>query len=727
MIIDYNLKILQENSEFKPRKEFLNPIVNSDKKIFEITGGNGYGKTFLLNLIAYAFWSDHLEDSHILNTIKESISRYNITENYGLTYNLEFDLPNGKKLLLSKEDGRDRIVRFEGEAPLSPMTLHKKVTVLYDVPSNPSERLNAVISDLNIWNIDLLKKVRSYLDILRNEQFQFESIRDEALILKLQNEIETMAKSLAQADLLKDQKQKELLILTNIDNLNSLYNKLVGKNKIQVKLDKLKIRLSNLNRPIRVAKKDESLIRTKQSEYSAERVKFKTIILTLIKHVSGNQDLDQTIKDNITLSKSYDYIKDSDLFDILTKSDGDVNIGLKFTKQITNLVNGIRDYINKEESGREYIIHNFLTQLLGQIDELVQNHAADILMDITKKESTYIRDEIVSRLKSHEIKNYSETRSFLKNVIENLKSILAASFRIQVVIRRESSKKDIDSEGEKYYSVLGEIDELKIKKRLIEKEITALTGLIAENIGLTDHTKLSTNEGVRIQLSQLKGAIKDKKILENLRESLSFKKQDLKTFDLEYNKDLGLKSVKESRLEIELRKNPSAYTAEQQLTVNKFVTMFQWTTKNLQDFDGIISNIERGNLSRFAHEEDQNFIKIAGSIIAYSMDNKILRIDGNYINFYHYDMVNKLFYCEHDVIINKEDISTGLASANYLRQKIENVEGDFVIVLLDEIGNMDTGTLGEVIKSIKKLERDNRLVLALLTQPNADGIEIIEY
>jgi hypothetical protein len=41
---------------------------------------------------------------------------------------------------------------------------------------------------------------------------------------------------------------------------------------------------------------------------------------------------------------------------------------------------------------------------------------------------------------------------------------------------------------------------------------------------------------------------------------------------------------------------------------------------------------------------------------------------------------------------------------------------------------MENGkTLGEVIKSIKKLEKQKRLVIALLTQPNSDGIKINEY
>ena len=50
-----------------------------------------------------------------------------------------------------------------------------------------------------------------------------------------------------------------------------------------------------------------------------------------------------------------------------------------------------------------------------------------------------------------------------------------------------------------------------------------------------------------------------------------------------------------------------------------------------------------------------------------------------------------------------------------------------MVVLLDEIGNMAQNALDKVIESIKKLETQNRLVLAVFTRPNSKGIKIIDY
>jgi Cdc6-like AAA superfamily ATPase len=76
-------------------------------------------------------------------------------------------------------------------------------------------------------------------------------------------------------------------------------------------------------------------------------------------------------------------------------------------------------------------------------------------------------------------------------------------------------------------------------------------------------------------------------------------------------------------------------------------------------------------------------------------------------------------------VIRKNDIATGLASANYLRQRIENIEGQYVIILLDEIGNMSKDTLQEVINSIKRIESQNRLIVSIFTQPSSSHGEIV--
>ena len=134
--INYELEIIKENKSFVPREEFVLPIVNSENKIFEITADNSYGKTFILNLLAYALEADKLDDDRILKTIKEGISRYDDKTSYNLNYNIELDLPDRKKLSLSKERGRSKIIQINDGAPISYSVLHKDfvITIFHVIP-----------------------------------------------------------------------------------------------------------------------------------------------------------------------------------------------------------------------------------------------------------------------------------------------------------------------------------------------------------------------------------------------------------------------------------------------------------------------------------------------------------------------------------------------------------------------------------------------------------------
>jgi hypothetical protein len=233
------------------------------------------------------------------------------------------------------------------------------------------------------------------------------------------------------------------------------------------------------------------------------------------------------------------------------------------------------------------------------------------------------------------------------------------------------------------------------------------------------------------KISNLEYTVKKKVSNNELLENLSSAKHDTEKEIIKLRKtkeDLELnKRILDKTYDKENAKNPSKYTDEQKNKIKKFSRIVDRIRVNTTNFKTLISNIEKGDLTRFKDIEDLRFIEIAGKIIAYSMDNKLLRKDGEFIELKYYDMIKQEFHCSDDIVIKKDDVSTGLASANYLKQRIENVEGKYVVVLLDEIGNMAQNALDKVIASIKKLETQNRLVLAVFTRPNSKGIKIIDY
>ena len=164
--IDYKLDIIGEGVTYQPRSKVVNPMVSSKNKIFEITADNSYGKTFILNLLAYALEADKLDDTKILSSIKDSIVRYDDSDSYGLEYEISLELPDNKELSLSKKKDSNKIITVDGGPPIGHSYLHKDLSIIYDVPSNPGERLNAVIKDLGGWNNNLISKLLIMLGLI---------------------------------------------------------------------------------------------------------------------------------------------------------------------------------------------------------------------------------------------------------------------------------------------------------------------------------------------------------------------------------------------------------------------------------------------------------------------------------------------------------------------------------------------------------------------------------
>ena len=725
MKIDYHLKILGEKKEYSPRQEFIGPIINSDSKIFEIRAGNGYGKTFLLNLFGYACNADLLDDKYILRTIKDSISRYNDKDSYELAYDLNLSLPDGKQLILKKESEGERKFNLDGIESNDFSTLHKRISVLYDVPSDPSERLNAVIKDLGIWNWNLLQKMTKYWEYLRGIQSDFNNVRDELkikslneTILDLELEIESKTKTINEIKYLLSQ----LIDYQDLDLLIQEYNQIATLNE---KIFTTEKNFKKLVKPTQITKKDENVINDIQFQLSKIRNEVDKILSDLIHLVLLNNDLKTFVEGDEMLFKVIREIENEDINSLL-RSDNYVYDLNHFMQNINELEDQISLFIRSEEMGKKFITYNFLKQLLAQIEGLIESQTEYVIENLTKINSSALIEEIEKSLNLYEVPDFSEIKVFFKKDLSRLKSLISELYLLNSKLTKESQKKGVDSDGEKYYKLKGEIAAFKEKIKEKEKQSNKLKYKISQSLDI-DVIKLNDISSANQVFVNLKRAITNKNSFSNVKEFIKEQNNKL-TIEEENHKKLDeSKRMNEVRLSLEEKKNVSNFTIEDQDKINRFTKNLGFIIKNISNFNDVISTMNSGDFSSFKDREDIQFIQVAGKIIAYSMDNKILRPDGEYIELENYNLLKKEFECIGDIRIKKEDISTGLASANYLRQRIENTEGEYVIILLDEIGNMAKNTLDEVIKSIKKLEDQKRLVVALLTQPLSEGIEINEF
>ena len=720
MNIKYNLKILGEKVEYDNlQNDFINSIENSDSKIFEINAESGSGKTFLLNLIAYSCFADKLEDNYILKSIKKSINRYNDIDSYNLNYELHFQLPDGNKLILTKNENNERIFILGDKKDSDYKELHKKISILYDVPNEPNERLNSVIKDLGIWNNNLQIKLTKYWNYLGKLKNGFDDIRDPIKIERTKSEIEESEIQLSSLEKSITETKEIIKLLNNytiICELIENYNQIINLNS---RLSILSKEFRNLQKPDKNNLRDENRLIELKNNFSKEVNEFKLIIIQIFK-LKNNELLIDLFLNKPELKDELDFFNDFNLEKFLNLETFESEEKIFYNK-IGNIQNQILNYIDTEENGQKSLIFNFLNDFKKGINILVDNEAESIVFDIFNQTAETVNNLIDVKINSFKVSDFSSIKSLFREKVKGLKNKTISLIQINKTIEKELKKSSNQNDDIKYIELKSEIDRLKNSINSKENTIAIQRLNLAQNLNLTNSSMISDKDSATTILNQIKTKIIDRgisinEVKENIRsldQKLNQKKSDytdLKNFILRL----------ETLLEIEEHKKDNQFTLEEQTKIISIHKKLGFIIRNIQSYNSLISKINTGDLDKFNQSEDLDFIKIAGKIIAFSMGNKILRRDGKYIKLENFDMINNIFECENNIKIKKEDIANGLASGNYLMQRIQNLKGDYNIILLDEIGNMSETVLKEVIQKIKELQNQNRLILAILVKPTKE-------
>jgi hypothetical protein len=511
--------------------------------------------------------------------------------------------------------------------------------------------------------------------------------------------------------------------ILNLKKLSLLFKKNV---ELEVKINKKIKQFKSLKKPVKIEKKDELKIQQLNIDLAKLEKDFKEIISKLIHEINNDVEISELITNDSSIIKYYNLIKDTEIKDIFSSSNY-VLAQQKFIESIGYIKDAILRFIIEKKNGKSYMIHNSYKQLIDLLEELMENEIDHILKNATTVESVKLKNQLESIIHEHKVKDYEALKRFLNNDLKLIKGYLSQFMRTQNQLKKENKKKLVNDDDSKYYMLQANLKDLKDTFKKVKNNLTLTTATCANELNIKDLSNFNSLEKISDLQYNLESKIGTPKLLEDISSSKVIIEKDLRDLtrivdDLETQKRLTDRSFK-----MEDAKNPSKYNDEQKIKIKAFLRTIQIINNNLLAFRTLILNIEKGDLSSFKDVEDIQFMELAGKIIAYSMDNKLLRADGVYAQLNFYDMIRQEFHCDGDIIIKKADVSTGLASANYLKQRIENVEGKYVVVLLDEIGNMAQNAINKVIESIKKLENQKRLVLAVLTRPNSNGIKIIEY
>jgi len=208
----------------------------------------------------------------------------------------------------------------------------------------------------------------------------------------------------------------------------------------------------------------------------------------------------------------------------------------------------------------------------------------------------------------------------------------------------------------------------------------------------------------------------ENKVIEN-------KKNDIKVLDNLINQTKSEIIENKMKLNIEGNKKTSLYSNHKD-KIQFFQRQLEYFNKYITDNNKLIK--DDGGLSVDANDKNPSYIKLIGEFVASTMGNSIIYQDEALeISHIDYSIKTPCFVTIKDKRIAFSDFSGGQASSNYLKSKLNVNDNKKYIVLFDEIANMDDRSLNEVIKKLKILNENNKLVLAILSEPHKEQNEFV--
>lgn len=725
MIKSIDYKLTKQPGTLSEEQFYPNPKLLSffeenknNSRILAIKASNSSGKSFLLNSIANSFNALNLPKEELSPTLRRSITFLADTNHQKIDFEVDIEDPDGYSIKSKFSPEKSEILfsylEEDSEIKLTSTEFSEKYKLLYDIPEKPLDRIYKLLKEVKDFNTTILGKLGPLYNSLSKVNRSLKEVRNEKIIEELEKRIADNKKGL------EGYKDKTDIVKTNIVNLE-VANDLAKLKQSYIKLDAknieyktLKVKLKSLKPPTKksTVEKDKVDIKSLKKEirelrienllkYCSDEINESSFVVEFHKNLSNN---DKSIYDN--LFNGHDLITTSLLTcdeEKITSVINDIDMFVDFS--LGNVFRGIKGELNESE----YLFINELKKTLSKHKE--SNIESDILKGLFSKST----DEVLNELKEYEKKFEklnnikileSEIKSALRKVSFKLKEGRKYSKRLFKLANKSNSNL-----ADNYTVNKDKLEVITQSRTKIEKEILAVKKMLVAN-GVSQIV-MESQENVQAAFERFLIINKYCKGLE--KEQIATFKSELK--DLEINVENSQNKIIEDKvkLTIENAKTTSEFTIysrEIQMYINKLTHFTKYVTQK----NNLIT--DEGELEKSEDVINNSYVKILGEYVASLMGNKIIYQDDSVdIEYIDYTSSTPYFVTPENRKIAFSDFSGGQGSSNYLKAKLNLNEHRKYIVLIDEIANMDDKSLQFVIDRLKELDKNNKLLIAILAEP----------
>lgn len=675
---------------FKP-KSISSPIPN----LVSIEGPNGFGKSFLLHLLALGFFGLKKKPS-LHPSLKHKIQDLLDDSYHKLSFKFKIKAKiNGNNIEFiseKKENSSEVILRrkIEGkkEEPLSYETFESEYNLIYDIPNDPSERIKELVFEIEAIQHTTTEKTIEFHNFIDNNIREIQGSG--------KSKLKEYKKELS--NLRKDEERLE----EEQDDLKNTYSTLKETSSFNFFQDyqsKKTIAEEELNLINKTKKTKENTYKRKKEDSDTnhkiltEEFTNLTIILSNIKNLA-EAILD---KKNDNLKKAWNKI---DLQSIRRN--------LKFDPYIDVVVVNTRDSLNKLLEIENKDENNRLIELVSNLVPLLEKYSdctinipgLDIKIPaLLTKLQTIINNNEAFLKRKHNIEEMSNLVDKFFNIMNSLNELFPKIETLNMSLK-DGAKEYYDELVKKEHkdSLNEQIEEFRNLEKLYydmwtnlgQKQIKYLVkmgeGILKKYAGFTE-------DQIKYELSRLNNSIKETEDKSKLNEKNIF---------------ALIKEIK--RIESE---EPNKYHDKLDSLIKIESVVANLRTKFQKDFKIYaeeIKNKENTSYDGFSPDKKnyfQSVFKFLGSKVSFILyEDKEYKISS-------IDYIKGMIFCDDGTNIKLISLSTGQNQSAYLFAKLNVSDDRPLIVLFDEVAMMDAKKKKPILDKLKDLNKKGKLIAGI--------------
>ncbi|WP_400237844.1 hypothetical protein [Methanomethylophilus alvi] len=680
--------------------------------IANLKGDSSTGKSTLMNLIAMAFYGS--DDPRLPLGLRKKVEHLFNNEKIDLDFEVELTSVSGRVLKSHVVKTRNK----SGKATTADMNVveidesgheHKlfkekfrqNYRLIYDIPDNPTKRLDHSIDEILKAQNAYLENATSLLRTVRETSDSIRKSRDQNEINEINNKIENLSSTLsARSDEYDGCK-------SHLDLLYKYYwAKRIQKHVSQI--DVLDKKIKDTTKECRRIKKSNKAAQTKYNtaleNYNILFSNFKNAYRESIASIEKIEACDDIDVINLQVWRGFDTSIKKDICPSMVpeKIPGDFLSAAETLKDLFSVARN--KYYSKEDVDKYELLGQFL-DILESYSKCHENikildRPTDALYDDFKAEYDRIKSKVAI------YKDYGNAVDSIQKCISIGESLCKAYSDLpQKPI--EQSVDDSDEDLKKNRNDAFESMQRDLKE-------SAKYGVYSDNFEYiinSIQTQPSSQDFKSQNLIELYSTI------ESNENKLSKLKQDIEGEDGLKNKIAYLKNHLE---ELEGCEIHPLYCCKD--LVEKISSSLTNIQKDLHKKNGILQrfiNKDKDLVNVKLGGEDEEYLKLVWKNLGKRFE-KIRFVGVEYeiseVNLLKSEMITKT-----GKIISLNDMGTGESQSAYLMNVLRSNEDSCIIAMFDESENMDSELRLGIQREFKKLYDSNHLILGLIASHGARG------